>query len=141
VSFAVYRVRAVAAALAKAVERGVDLRLIAETPESGEGKIAFGPAATFGQEISRKARVYVWPREKRPTDGHGRHGSLHAKCAVADGRSVFLSSANLTDYAMTLNMEMGVLVTNEGLAQQILRHVGALIRDGVLQESDLGTNQ
>jgi len=38
------------------------------------------------------------------------HGSLHVKCAVADASVALISSANLTDYTMSLNMELGVLV-------------------------------
>ena len=56
------------------------------------------------------AAVYVWPMDKRPIDGNGHHGSLHAKCAVADDAVLFVSSANLTAYALTLNMELGLLV-------------------------------
>jgi len=32
------------------------------------------------------------------------------KCAVADGEWLFLSSANLTQQAFTINMELGMLV-------------------------------
>lgn len=46
--------------------------------------------------------MYVWPLDKRPKDGAGRHGSLHAKCAVADEAAAFTSSANLTKYALNL---------------------------------------
>jgi phosphatidylserine/phosphatidylglycerophosphate/cardiolipin synthase-like enzyme len=52
--------------------------------------------------------VYVWPLDKRPKDGAGRHGSLHAKCAVADEAAAFISSANLTKYALNLNAQKGV---------------------------------
>ena len=40
----------------------------------------------------------------------GRLGSLPAKVAVADGATLLISSANFTEYAMTLNMELGVLI-------------------------------
>jgi phosphatidylserine/phosphatidylglycerophosphate/cardiolipin synthase-like enzyme len=35
---------------------------------------------------------------------------FHVKCAVADGEWLFLSSANLTQQAFTINMELGMLV-------------------------------
>ena len=37
----------------------------------------------------------------------GKLGILHVKCVVGDGRWLFLSSANLTKYAFSLNMELG----------------------------------
>ena len=62
----------------------------------------------------------------------GKHGSLHAKCAVADRRRLFLSSANLTAYALTLNMELGLLVTDGPLPAQVDQHFRALIEAGKL---------
>ena len=52
----------------------------------------------------RKCVTYRWPLERRPRDDEGRHGSLHAKCAVADRELLLISSANLTHYALSLNM-------------------------------------
>ena len=44
---------------------------------------------------------------ERKGDAIGKLGILHVKCVVADGRWLFLSSANLTKYAFTINMELG----------------------------------
>lgn len=84
VSFAVYKIPAIAQALMSAINRGVAVRIIAETPESSEGKIPFGVSAALGASIIQQAQVLVWPPEKRPKDQNGRYGSLHAKCAIAD---------------------------------------------------------
>jgi phosphatidylserine/phosphatidylglycerophosphate/cardiolipin synthase-like enzyme len=54
------------------------------------------------------------------------------KCAVADGRSLFLSSANLTEYAFTINMELGLLVTGGPLPGQVEEQFDRLIGTGVL---------
>lgn len=59
-------------------------------------------------------------------------GSLHAKCAIADKKHLFISSANLTEYALTLNMEMGLLVKSEDLARQVKEHIDSLIERGIL---------
>ena len=79
------------------------------------------------------AEVYVWPQEMRPTDEAGHHGSLHAKCAVADDEYLFVSSANLTGYALTLNMELGLLVRGGPAPRTITAHFARLIGHGVLQ--------
>ena len=54
--------------------------------------------------------VFIWPDEHRRLPS-GLHVNLHAKCAVADGRQAFVSSANLTGWAMGHNLEVGYLVT------------------------------
>ena len=71
--------------IVEALDRGVSLRIVAEDPEAGAGKVAYGAQATFGSQILTRAPLYVWPREQRPRDKRGSHGSLHVKCAVADG--------------------------------------------------------
>jgi phosphatidylserine/phosphatidylglycerophosphate/cardiolipin synthase-like enzyme len=65
-------------------------------------------------------------------DAEGRFGSLHAKCAIADSEHIFISSANLTEYAFTLNMEIGILVHSQKLASQVLNRVNSLIEYGTL---------
>jgi phosphatidylserine/phosphatidylglycerophosphate/cardiolipin synthase-like enzyme len=136
VSFAVYRVPDVGGALVRALERGVALRFIAETPEADDAP--FGVLATFGEAITRRARIYAWPRDRRPKDANGRPSLLHVKCAVADSRLVFLSSANLTEHAMMRNMEMGLLMTSADLGAQIVRHFDSLVEDGTLVLSGSG---
>ena len=70
--------------------------------------------------------------DKRPKDDSGKHGILQVKCALADGRWLFLSSANLTEYAFTLNMELGLLITGGHLPRQAEDHFDRLIQTGVL---------
>lgn len=130
ISFAVYKVPEITQALIAALERGVALRLIAETPESGE--IPYGITATFGPEIIERAQVLVWPIEQRPVDDRGRYGSLHIKGAITDQKHLFITSANLTEYALTLNMELGLLVRSEELAAQVTQQINRLIEQKIL---------
>ena len=62
----------------------------------------------------------------------GKAGVLHVKCAVADSRWLFLSSANLTEYAFTVNMELGVLISGGPLPGQVETHCDQLVQAGVL---------
>ena len=64
-------------------------------------------------------RFTYWPKENRKADASGKLGILHVKCVVGDGRWLFLSSANLTKYAFSLNMELGVLITGGEAPRQI----------------------
>lgn len=138
ISFAVYKVPEIAAALVAAINRGVNLRIIVETPDSDNGKIPFGIKTAFGTEIVSRAQVFVWPHEQRPTDSEGRFGSLHIKCLVVDSSHLFISSANLTEYALALNMEMGVVVHSKELACQVIEHINGLIYQGILVLENIG---
>lgn len=133
VCFAIYKVNNICRALAEAGKRGIQIDVILESTEESEGKVTFDMIQTLGSVLKPQARFYVWPMEKRPTDSSGKHGSLHVKCATADGRMLFVSSANLTEYAMTLNMELGVLVKGGPLPQNVESHFRRLIQDGILR--------
>ena len=59
---------------------------------------------------------------------------LHVKAAVADGRLLLFGSANLTESAFTLNMEMGALACGGALPDQVERIFDRLIEAGVLSK-------
>lgn len=56
---------------------------------------------------------------------------MHIKAAIADNRYLFITSANLTEYAFTLNMEMGLLVENEELTIQLITQIERLIQQKI----------
>jgi phosphatidylserine/phosphatidylglycerophosphate/cardiolipin synthase-like enzyme len=132
VSYAVYRIPRIGDALIAAASRGVTIRLIVETPHLIEGQSEYNCVHALGPEVKAASSVYYWPQYNRPKDDKGKCGSLHVKCAVADKHQLFLSSANLTEYAFTLNMELGLLVTGGKLPAQIERHFAQLIEVGQL---------
>ncbi len=132
ISFAVYDIPEIGAALRRAALRGVAIRLLIESPQASAGKIAYDGLAAFGPMVAAHASVYHWPRDQRPTDDQGHHGALHAKCAVADATTMLISSANLTRYALDLNMELGLLVRGGSQPTQVTRHVDDLIAAGTL---------
>lgn len=132
ISFAIYNIPEIVKALIAAIDRGVKVRIVAETPEASNGKIAYGMAIAFGSQILERTQIYIWHKGKRPTDEQGRYGSLHAKCAVCDSQHLFISSANLTKYAMSLNIEMGVLIHNQNLSQQVTEQINSLISNNDL---------
>jgi phosphatidylserine/phosphatidylglycerophosphate/cardiolipin synthase-like enzyme len=131
VSYAVYSVPHVCEALVRAAHRGVKITVIVETPDKIAGQSEYSTLQALGPEVAGCSTVYYWPREKRRSHG-AKVGILHVKCAVADGRWLFLSSANLTEYAFSINMELGVLMTGGRLPSQIEANFGLLIEMGVL---------
>lgn len=132
VSYAVYHIPRVREALVRAARRGVRIIVIVETPDKLEGENEYNTLRALGQDVANCSAVYYWPPENRGRDDAGKLGILHVKCAVADGRWLFLSSANLTEYAFTINMEMGVLVTSGTLPGQVQEHFERLIGAGQL---------
>ncbi len=132
VSYAVYRIPRVREALVRAARRGVRLRVVLETPNRLEGQGEYDTLQALGADVADCATVYYWPEDHRRRDSEGKLGILHVKCAVADGRSLFLSSANLTEYAFTINMELGLLVTGGPLPCQVEEQFDRLIGTGVL---------
>jgi phosphatidylserine/phosphatidylglycerophosphate/cardiolipin synthase-like enzyme len=132
VSYAVYNIPRVCGALVRAADRGVAIKIVVESPDRTEGQHAYSTLAALGSSVASRCGVYLWPLEQRARDEGGKAGILHVKCAVADGRWLYLSSANLTEYAFMLNMELGLLVTGGSLPEQVERHFGRLIEEKVL---------
>ena len=132
VSYAVYRARTLGEALLRAVNRGVLLTLVLEPSDLEEGDSVSKALGALHPQLAQKAEVLVWPAEKRMRDEHGHAGVLHAKCAVADGKLLFLSSAHLTEPALTVNMELGVLIRGGPLPNRIVEHFDSLRQAGVL---------
>ena len=120
VSFAVYRIPNVGKALVRAAKRGV--RLTVSTIQA------------LGQEVAACSTVYFWPKENRPVGENHRVGILHVKCAVADGEWLFLSSANLTQQAFTINMELGMLVRGGTIPRRVEQQFERLIQSGQLKQ-------
>ncbi len=132
VSYAVYNIPQIGAALLRAADRNVSIKIVIETPDEIEGKQAYSTLTALGESVAARCRVYRWPAEKRAVSPTGKPGILHVKCAIADGRQLFLSSANLTEYAFTTNMELGLLITGGSLPEQIETHFRHLVQAGML---------
>lgn len=132
VSYAVYRIPRIREALVAAAGRGVNIQVIVETPNRVEGQGEYDCLLALGDNVASACLVYYWPQENRPRDDNGKVGILHVKCAVADGHRMFLSSANFTEYAFTINMELGLLVTGGKLPEQVERHFERLVSAGML---------
>jgi phosphatidylserine/phosphatidylglycerophosphate/cardiolipin synthase-like enzyme len=132
VAFAAYKVPHIAEALVGAANRGVKILLILESIKESEGAVTFSALKAMGRNLARAATVYAWPKEKRGTDANGNCGALHVKCAVADHNAALISSANLTEYAMNLNMELGLLIQGGEVPYALVQHFRSLIQRQVL---------
>jgi phosphatidylserine/phosphatidylglycerophosphate/cardiolipin synthase-like enzyme len=74
------------------------------------------------------AEIYAWAVREEPF----LDGRVHAKVAVADGLNAFITSANLTGYALEKNMEAGVLISGGSVPNDLQNHLAALAETGII---------
>jgi phosphatidylserine/phosphatidylglycerophosphate/cardiolipin synthase-like enzyme len=55
-----------------------------------------------------------------------------SKCAAADEADLLISSANLTEFALNMNMELGVRVRGGDLPNRVVEHLRRLMQYQVL---------
>lgn len=118
-SFAAHGAADIVAEIAKAVDRGVRVDLLLE--ESTQASIAFA---------ALPPEVIVWHRSTS-------RGVLHAKLIAADRHTAFLGSANLTDRALTDNIELGVVLRDAAVVGPLVDHFHWLIapENGVMRRA------
>lgn len=134
VSFASYDVPSVTRALREAVSRRCTVRLLLESELESSGKLRSGGVGEMPADIRKTCACYVWPKEKRAVSHGGQRGLLHAKAAVADGEHLFLGSANLTEFAFDMNIELGILVRDRSVAGSVERQLKWLIESGTMEQ-------
>lgn len=140
VSFAVYKAQPIIKAIENAIHRNIKVILCLEDSEVSQGKLSYSGINAFSESIFKLASIYSWPIQNRPHTEDGKYGSLHAKVAVADKERVFISSANLTEYAMDLNMEMGILIMSKTSGDQIEKLFNNMIVNSVFQKISYKSN-
>lgn len=132
VSFAAYRMKTVLDAINDASSRSVDVSLLLESSDESEGKLSSDEIDEIRADLSGSCKFYIWPTDKRKPSKAGHRGLLHAKCAVADGQYLFVSSANLTEAAFRRNIELGVLLKSARHAVQVEEHLKWLVESKTL---------
>ena len=120
-SYAVFRIPRIGSALAAAASRGVAVRILIERESD------FDTLTAIGSEVARHCEMYEWPASGRPTRPDGRPALMHLKFVAADSNVLYVSSANLTDYALEGNMELGLVVRGSAAAAEVERHFDELI--------------
>lgn len=130
VSYANYPEPRVRSALVAAVDRGVNVSILAENAVAAEGQYE-GPRDDpyEGLAVAR----YQWSPASRPRPNN-RPAVMHAKLILADDHTVLISSANLTGRALDHNMEAGVLISGGPIPQTLYQHFRQLSYDGIIQK-------
>lgn len=126
-SYAAFTLTALASDLENAVQRGCTVDVVFENEaDSGGGYHGQGTPFANVEGITR----WRWPADRR-----GAGAALHAKVLVVDGKRALVGSANLTNRALTANLEAGVLVADPQVAVAIERHVRELMAAGELVQT------
>lgn len=126
-SFVAYDVSTIVKALNVANDRGVVISMLLEMSKEHGGSITFDAIGKM-RTLVPSARLYAW-RDKSDPFSDGR---VHAKIAIADGRMCFITSANLTGYAMEKNMEAGVLISGGDISKLLDEHLRSLVGMGIV---------
>ena len=132
-SFGIYQVPRLVEALELALDRGVALRIVMGDREARSDQAIEQQRRQLGRSVVGRATLLQWPHDRRSRDEQGHAGMMHIKAAVADSRSAFLTSANLTEAALERNMELGVLLRGGNLPAAIDRLFDALLESGELK--------
>ena len=127
VSFVAYDVSSVVNSLNAASARGVDIRILLETSTNHGGSLSIDPVAMMRARVP-SASLYIWTDRPVPFA----EGRVHAKVAVADGQTAFLTSANLTGHALEKNMEAGVVISGGHVPAGLHAHLHALIETNIV---------
>lgn len=134
VTYAAYKAERALDALRDASERGVKILVIVELSRESGGKLTFDGADRILERVP-SASIFYWPLSKRPRNEAGQYGAMHVKCLIADAKTALVSSANLTDHALEMNMELGLLVHGI-LPSRLAEHFAQLIVRKVLMAVD-----
>ena len=126
-SFVAYKVGPVINALRAAIDRNVGVAFLLEESQFEGGTLDFDSIALMKEELLG-ADFFTWDTGSGEFSG----GKVHAKVAVCDRSTCFISSANLTGHAMEKNMEAGVLIQGGSVPSQLQDHLYGLIDTGVI---------
>lgn len=132
-SFGIFQITRMVQELALLLDRGADLRIVVGDRESGTADNLDRHVRQLGDRVISQATILHWPAGRRSRNDQGHAGLMHAKVAVADSHTAFLTSANLTEAAFELNMELGVLVRGGVLPAKIDQLLDFLVESGDLQ--------
>lgn len=114
--------------LTAAIKRGVSVTAVVETPQgAGSGLAGVEPAAAFASLAG--VELWHWPVGKRTEQG----ATMRAKLAVADRRVLLVSSADLTQSAVTKNIEAGLVVRGGTAPRRAAEHIAELRAKGMLE--------
>jgi phosphatidylserine/phosphatidylglycerophosphate/cardiolipin synthase-like enzyme len=126
VSFVAYEIDSIIKAIRDAIGRNVLITFLLELPSEFGGHVSQNSIKMM-KKLFPSANIYSWSASNTPQP----LGSIHAKCAIADSETAFITSANLTTAAMEKNIELGILVKGGNIPYELKRHFESLIATNI----------
>lgn len=140
ISYAVFNGEGIFATLAAKMRENPDLKVtfcLDIARRFGDTTPSAEIVKRFAAEFHKKhwpwpelPEVYYDPRSL--LQSADQRASLHAKAIVVDRTAALITSANLTDAAQLRNIEAGLLVRYEPIAQRVAEYAEGLIHSGAL---------
>ena len=131
VSYVAYNIPNVLESLRLAISRGCTVKMLLEVAQDAGGTLDFDSLEIIREEIPGST-ILLWPMSKRGVAESGASAILHAKCLIADAKTLYLSSANLTPNAQDVNMELGAVIRGGETPGRVFRHFEELHARGDL---------
>lgn len=128
-SFVAYGASAVIDALKVALLRNVKANFLLEKSKDFGGSVEIDSIQLLKKQLP-DAKFYIWN-----STNENQTASVHAKCAIVDDKIALITSANLTNRAMSENMELGVILREGHLPRQLYKHFEALISEKIIHET------
>lgn len=125
VTYVFYKASSIVKALNSSIHRGVHTSILLESSTEHGGAIKGDNVKTMAEAVPG-ATIYIWDPATKQPEGDALSASVHAKCAVADRKLAFITSANLTSAALERNMELGILVRGGDVPIRLRAHLEAL---------------
>ena len=126
VSFAAFRIPDALRALESSSQSGISMHFILESGDDSQGRLRQDASFAFRSLIGKpNVHFYTWPLSKRPPGA-----LLHAKVVIVDGNTALITSANLTENAISTNLEIGILIDGGDAPKRIHDHIKGLIAAG-----------
>ncbi|WP_281972383.1 DISARM system phospholipase D-like protein DrmC [Ruegeria faecimaris] len=131
VSFVAHERPSLLNALTQASDKGVLVNIILESSVDSGGTLK-GDQFNGLKKALPDASFYHWTKRLGEFVG----GKVHAKIVVADKKTAFLTSANLTGHAMERNIEAGALFRGGDTPRDLVQHLRGLIDLKILTRLD-----
>lgn len=126
-SFVAYDVFSIVDALNDAGRRGVQISILLESSQAYGGSVTIDAIGKM-KTLVPSAQLYAWNNKEHLYA----EGKVHAKVAVSDGVICFITSANLTGYAMEKNIEAGILIKGGDIPLKLDQHLYSLIATKII---------
>jgi len=112
-------------ALVQAKQRGVQVRIVAESENMVAREETEGRSANWRETILRLQQAGI------PVKGDERSGLMHHKFMIADGQSVWMGSTNMTNSSLYHHNNNAITINNRQVAENYISEFERMFTHGI----------